>query len=204
MYSKLTLYPAIKFLFISIIGTILGGLFNLGLSGIIINFSIVLLLSIFFYAKGIYNIPYLLFTISFGLWLSIGMKNPGIKIPNKFLPEQAALIEGKIEKSLKHDDNYYKCIVRGSIDTKALPKLNDVKFILSVTNKNYFPLDLKAGTQIFAVVKARLPTESQLPDEFSEKEYFKSLYVQWYCRTVSRQVSCISQNHNFNFYGKKL
>ncbi|MGA2297734.1 MAG: ComEC/Rec2 family competence protein [FCB group bacterium] len=204
MYTKLTQYPAIRFLLVIIVGTILGILTTPGITTIIIIFGSVLLLSIIFIIKGIYNIPYYLLGLSVGLWLSMGIDNPSVKSPNKILPEQPALIEGKIEKTLKHDDNYYKCIVQGSIDTKVLPKLNDIKFILSVTNKNNYPLDLKAGTSIFAVVKARLPLASQLPEEFSEKQYFTSLDVNWYARANSRQVSCISQNHDFNFYREQI
>jgi competence protein ComEC len=110
-----------------------------------------------------------------------------------------AIIDGTVDKVITSKPNYIRCIVRGKVDPQALPALNDESVMMIFTSLNKKPLDIRAGSEIYANAKIRPPAKAQLQEDFPESDYFKAIDVKWFARASSKNAAVTGQSDNIKY-----
>lgn len=190
--NTITLFPAVKILFLILTGfCIFNNIPDKKTLNAIILLSLPILGVIFLYI-GKRTISYIVLSLYIGFWLANYSDDLEIEAPDKLIPETEAIIEGKVEKIITQKSNYLRCIVSGSIDTKEISKIDASGILLSIIKLKENPLALEEGCSIYANVKARLPKCDNISTDFPEKQYAKSLAVQWIARSKAINTAIIS------------
>lgn len=166
---------------------------------IIILFVSFIVISLLIYLKK-FNLSYYLVVFSTALILSYNMKDAVINKPDKIIPEEKAIINGKIIKINKKSDDFIRLIIKGNIDTKNLPEIKKTKVLLTVFKTKRRNLDIKQGNKIFTNCTIELPFKGNLHMEFNEELYLKSKDIQWIGKTNDINFSIIEQSKNIYYY----
>ncbi|TAL70682.1 MAG: ComEC/Rec2 family competence protein [Bacteroidetes bacterium] len=192
--------PALKLLIIIILGIIVGSNYNINDVTLLYIIVIALILSIFSLLFRKKFLAYLFLGLTIGFFISAQLNQLSFKVPNKIIPTSSSLLEGRIVKTLKRTPYSYRCIVKGIVDHKALPPINNASVILNIKGLNKNPIELFAGTVLACPVKIRLPKKGVLPTDMNEQQYTASIDVQWIADATAKKVSIIRRNKDLNYY----
>lgn len=195
-------YPAVWMLVFMAIGIITGiliGNWQFILNTAFITLPIIVLLMI----RKVLMPGYVILIILSGMLLSLRISSVAIPKPDGMIPEMKATLSGTVERVLNKKDKYARLLIRGSIDTKSLNKIDENGILLSVYGNQVPYMDLYPCMEVYANVLARLPQEKSLPTDFPENIYARSLDVQWLARAKDDDFAIINESHGYLYYIEK-
>lgn len=187
--NNLTSAPALKFLFIATLGFLSRKLCIMTAEvtyifiGILLIFSIIML----FADKKFLTVFFILF--SFGMFTAQRTQNLDFSYNGDFPPQINGLFNGKVLEELKHKGKTSRYIVEGSILTADFHQIENTKLHFTLINSRKQQVLLKKGNRIYSLIKFRLPNSSNLPGEFSEKSYYRSLEVDFTAYSFVQDLS---------------
>lgn len=198
-----TAYPALRILLTGLAGYLLclcflsdfecGIFLSALLLAVAVTFLILRLKAMAFYTTGLL------------LGLLVFMNTPFHFFPkaDKIVPEAKAVVSGKVERILSSGDNYTRCIVRGTIDTRQMEPIENAGIMLSVLGRKE-GLEIEPGCKLAANAKVRLPKEARLATDFNEPKYYASMDVQWIARAFAGDVSKTSPPSGMSYLRHRL
>lgn len=142
---------------------------------------------------------FLVGSISIALMLSASVVENHLPHPAKQVRDFQAGFSGEIITILKDSPKTSRIIMQGRLDTKELAPIEKTRVLAVVFKNSKSPKKLIPGTQIYANLKVRLPKLKQLPNEFDEVTYFKSIDCQWFSLVGVDNIATISKPHGVNY-----
>ncbi|MEI6090983.1 MAG: ComEC/Rec2 family competence protein [bacterium] len=142
---------------------------------------------------------FLVGSISIALMLSASVVENHLPHPAKQVRDFQAGFSGEIITILKESPKTSRLIIQGRLDTKELAPIEKTRILAVVFKNAKSPKKLIPGTKIYANLKVRLPKLKQLPNEFDEVTYFKSIDCQWFSLIGTENLATISKPHGVNY-----
>lgn len=140
--------------------------------------------------------------------------------------KQPAVLRGEVLRIIRRDSLQVRLLVRGMLDTKAFPRLEETTVLLTVftgrrdevlwkehnsTTLRTIALrmeDVQPGTCLYAVVSASFPARAILPTDFDEERYAASLGASFLAQADVRNVAITEERrtvqHFFAMVAQKL
>lgn len=201
MFNKIQNLIAVKLLFFTILGFIFQKFFHL--SFISFDYYIIILVSFILISFLLKNYIIFVFIVFFylGVFSSFKTNNLDYKYNGNFPPELNAIFRGEIKQKLKSTENISRYLVQGELTTVGLYTFPACNVHLTVIksdrdNKNYEDNKNNEGDKIFCTFKFRLPNTPTLPNEFNEKNYYRTLGADFTAYTYSNNLTVFHQNKN--------
>ncbi|HRP01646.1 MAG TPA: ComEC/Rec2 family competence protein [Candidatus Kapabacteria bacterium] len=85
---------------------------------------------------------------------------------------QKAIFNGKIISILDKDSNL-RIVAEGDLDAKSLPKIENTKIILKVSDLCKLRAKLRVGSYFYSTLKIRAPHKKLINQDFDELKYFQ-------------------------------
>lgn len=137
--------------------------------------------------------------ISIALMLSASIVEKHLPHPSKQIRDFQAGFSGEIITILKETPKTSRIIMQGRLDTKELEPIEKTRILAVVYKNSKSGKRLIPGTKIYADLKVRLPKLKQLPNEFDEVTYFKSVDCQWFSMIGTDNLATISKPRGVNY-----
>jgi len=116
---------------------------------------------------------------------------------SQLLPEMDAVVKGEIVRVLRRDSTSVRCLVRGIVDTRALPRFNNVHFVLAISART--PQEtrkmemLRSGVTLYTTAIVHFPREAELSTDFPEPQYCAALGAQMMGSASVKHVGIIHE-----------
>lgn len=211
MKYRLSETPALKALLTAVPGAIVSYFYILPQTLLYYVAAIVFLSAIIVYIIGskddkrLYiSAAYIAVCLTVGFIAGANFKYSQISRPDKVIPPQPAIAEGKVVKVLKIRAEFIRCIVEGKIDAQALPPINNQRFLLTIFSPKKENLKIYAGQEIIANAEIRPPRKANLPCEFDEARYYASIDAQWSATAKSEDVAVLSAPGGLERFREKV
>lgn len=192
--------PALRMLAIVMLGLLTGSLISISFLEVVIislaAFSMTLIL--YYYLKK-NTLLYYVNMFTTGLLLSTSVTIDQVPDVRKLLPEQTGWAKAEVIKVLNINENYVRVLVEGTLDTKGLPRLENERIILSISNPNP-NYTIYPGMSLLIDGKFRLPKYAQLKEDFPERQYLKSMGARWFGRANGQNVKLSGFEKSFEYY----
>jgi len=203
MEIKASQLSSVKLMLLVIASLVAGNFLSIFDFAHIFAVASVILLTILLYLSKRYSLAFYSGSIAIGLLLAFNIYNLPIKAPDKILSDQKAIIKAEVIRVLKQEQKYSRYLIRGDIDTKFLPKLQNRKTLLTVfhSDSNYL---LNVGDIIYTSATVKLPKERNLPNEFNEKLYLANMGASFYATTSATKISIMDSRKSINYYRSKI
>lgn len=151
--------------------------------------------AVWWYARRTLHVLFWAAAFSCGVWVGGQAAATGIGTPRPVEMEMKGLVTGRVERVLKRDSLYTRCLVRGSVDAQALPVQRPVGIVLTV----FGPVAsvekiVRPGNRIYAAARVRLPRPAMLPGEMNERLYYSSLDVQWLAAAPAARTALLDRS----------
>jgi ComEC/Rec2-related protein len=140
--------------------------------------------------------------------------------------KQPAVLRGEVLRVVRRDSLQVRLLVRGILDMKAFPRLEETTMLLTVFTGKHDQVpwrehdsgimksialrteDLQSGTCIYVVVSALFPARAILPTDFDEERYAASLGASFLAQADVRNVAITEERrtvqHFFAMIAQKL
>lgn len=201
MLKELENASALKFLCYALLGFIFQK--ALVLSTILpILIGILLFLSLLLLITNYKFVSIFLILFSFGLFTAERTRNLDFSYNGNFPPQINGLFNGKVLESLKEKDKTSRFIIQGDIITEGFHEIQNAKLHFTLINSKTENIKLKEGYEIFAKINFRLPNQSTLPGEFSEKSYYRSIGVNYTAYSFSKDIAIMDNTESVNLQKK--
>lgn len=200
MFERFSYFPAFRILLLCAVGYFLSSVYDLTLDVVVFFLVICLIIGLVLLSVKQNFLALAIMSLAIGLWFFYQTDSKKLQTPKKIIGEFPALVEGRILDVLKNEDNYLRIIVRGKIDSKILPELNNNGILLNIYGEKVKTLNLTNETIISTKIKARLPFEKIIKEDFNEKMYCASLDVQWLGRAQAEDVSIIEKTDTYDCF----
>ncbi|MFP4528454.1 MAG: ComEC/Rec2 family competence protein [Candidatus Kapaibacterium sp.] len=197
MQYKYTKYPALRILIIVVAIAIISDIAGLSSIQLILSAAIAILIAFISFIMKNRVIAFYMFASAAGLAISSSAAGLAHNMPDKVIPEMPAIVRGEVAEVLRREDKYIRIIVDGSVDARALPKLEGERIMLIITSLNKRNLNIEPGAVITAGAKVRPPSPKQLPTDFPERDYFRALDIQWFARSTAARTALIGRPSGF-------
>ncbi len=161
----------------------------------ILSLSIALILLI---SKKI-NIAWICGSIAVAFMLSASVAQNHLPHPELQVRDFRAGFQGDIVSVLKETPKTSRIILQGRLDVKELPPIDNTRILAVVFKNGKSEKKLIPGTKIYADLRVRLPKHKQLPAEFDEVKYFRSLDCQWFSLVGTDNIATISKPRGVNY-----
>ncbi|MGB9701147.1 MAG: ComEC/Rec2 family competence protein [Candidatus Kapaibacteriota bacterium] len=193
MFNKLQNLLSVKLLLFTILGFIFQKFFHLSfLSLNYYLFALAIIILFSFLLKKYFLFVFIVF-FYFGIFASYRTNDLDYEYKGNFPPELKGLFHGEVTEKLKSKGNTSRFIITGEITTASLYTFTDCKTHFTLINSKKRDLKLKEGDKIFCLLNFRLPNNSTLPNEFNEKNYYRSLGADFTAYTFSQNVSILNK-----------
>lgn len=145
---------------------------------------------------------------------------------NVLMPKQPAVLRGEVLRVVRRDSLTMRLLVRGILDTKAFPRLEETTVLLTVFTGKHDEVpwreqdrairksislpteEVQSGTCIYAVVTVSLPARAILPTDFDEERYAASLGASFLAQADVGNVAITQERrtvqHFFAMIAQKL
>jgi competence protein ComEC len=177
MLKELENAHALKFLLIASLGFFFQKITTIPYSYF---FSVILCLLlvaiIFFLSKGKTIFVFIILFV-FGLITAQRTHNLDFSYNGDFPPQVNGLFKGKVLKELKQKGITSRYIVEGKMIVGGMKQLENVRMHFTLINSKKLNIKLKKDNTFFGLIKFRLPNNATLPGEFSEKNYYRAIDV---------------------------
>jgi competence protein ComEC len=192
-------YPALKILLLSAIGFVIGKFIPIS-SFTLISVGFVILIGLIIHLtkvnKSIFPI---LLLILLGLATSYRTSNLDYNYDGEFFENQNGYFSGKIVDLSKSTKKNYRVIAEGKVIFGNFIYQDNVRIaltiILSSRDKKQYNNFPSGDEQIWCKIKLRPPNKANLPSEFNEVNYFRSLDVQYTAICYSNDFAfCSNKN----------
>jgi competence protein ComEC len=161
-----------------------------------ISFTIITL--IFFILKQ-KSTAFLIGSISIALMLSASVMQNNLPHPALQVRDFQADFSGDIITVLNETPKTSRIIMQGTLDSKELPPIQNAKILAVVFKNGKHPKNLIPGSRIYADLRVRLPKIKQLPNEFDEVTYLKSMDCQWFSLVGVDNIALLSKPSGVNY-----
>ncbi|MBM2814500.1 MAG: ComEC family competence protein [Ignavibacteria bacterium] len=197
MLNNLNQIPALKLLCGILSGYLLCHFLEIPSYWFIYFIAFILIISILLIIKHQTVIAYYLSALLIGILLFNNINSERFEQPRKLIPEVPAVIHGKVLKIINKTDSYCRCIVKGTIAPKILPKIFDKSVLLSVKLKGAYSFNIVVGSTISSNVLLKLPIEGNLPTDFPEKQFCIASDIDFIARSDSRNTAIAAPPDGF-------
>jgi competence protein ComEC len=192
--------PAFKaLLFIAIIFMVLNliefRIFNISLVYLILIGLVLLIL------RNLKSVAYYSILFAIALILFFNLNNRTFNYPNKLIPNIDGVVEGVIKSKNIKSDKLTILDVEGKITNKVFRKIENetVRIYLFGESNNY-----NVGDEIFVNSSIRIPKKGNLTTDFSERQYLKTLGINFIALAKPQDIKLISKGNNKASFFEKL
>ncbi len=196
--TDLRKYPALRLLIVSLLASGFVFAFDLNLNEYII-ISAALILAVLSLSIKRREPAYYILAVAFGLLVGLNAENSRPQAINKFIPEETAIVQGKVEKIFKKTNRYCRCLIRGRVNSKSLSPIENEGVLLTIMSLDDRPIDIIPGAGIYAEAYVRPPKNAQLNSDFPERQYLASLDAAWIARASAKKSAAISPPSGFYY-----
>jgi competence protein ComEC len=177
MLKELENAHALKFLLIASLGFFFQKITTIPYSYFFsVSLCLLLVSIIFFLSKGKTIFVFIILFV-FGLITAQRTQNLDFSYNGDFPPQVNGLFKGKVLKELKQKGITSRYIVEGKMIVGGMKQLENVRMHFTLINSKKINIKLKKDNSFFGLIKFRLPNNATLPGEFSEKNYYRAIDV---------------------------
>jgi competence protein ComEC len=177
MLNKTENIPALKFLIMGALGFFLHKfVISTNLYFFEIIFTLIIAAICFLILKK--NTMFIVITLLlFGIITSYRTRNLDFSQTDDFPAQINGLFKGKVLSTLKSNDKVSRYIIEGDVLAGKMYSLKNIKMHFTLINSKKLKIDLERGNSIYTKLQFRFPNASNLPGEFDEKSYYRSIYA---------------------------
>lgn len=189
--------PAVRLILFALIGAAIGVASGVdySIASVSAGAASVIAIGLFYFKK--YFLSFLLASAIIGFIVGVRISNERQIFPDKIVPQNPAVIDGKVLKTLSEGDNHARILFKGRIDARALPPMDNERAIISVIGTKDVDLDLSPGSYIFGECKIRPPRKAILKTDFSENVYAASVGANFYGLARAVEISNLAAEDSF-------
>lgn len=155
------------------------------------------------FAAMLFNKPifaFWIFAVLINAYIGTEARKNHLHIPDKhILPFQSGFT-GEIESISKKDSTSFRMICQGIFDAQPLPAMSQTRVVVSVRGNINRCTQYLPGAVVRLYGKAKFPQSQQLPTDFDENNYCRSLEAQIMMNCYSENTYRISAADNWRKY----